>query len=155
MASTPTSPTCLYSTLFLGDLLDQHEMTALRTQTLADDWEWRQRPEGMSELDALSGGDGWTRTSVPTEVFRDLLLAGKIEDPHLDLNEKKVQWVGEVDWVYRTRFTLDKSISEKEKAVLAFDGLDTYANVYLNGTCILKSEVPSYNQHSLTVEHVP
>jgi len=141
MTSTPTSPTCLFGTLILGELLQQHEMTALRTQTLTDNWEWRQRLNGTSELEALSGSDGWTRTCVPTDVFRDLLDAGKIEDPHVDLNERKVQWVGEVDWVYRTRFVLDKNLAEKEKAVLAFDGLDTYANVYLNGKLILKSEV--------------
>jgi beta-mannosidase len=143
MTSTPTSPTCLFGTLILGDLLEQREMTTLRTQTLADNWEWRQRPKGTSELDALAGSDGWTRTCVPTEVFRDLLEAGKIEDPHVDSNEQKVQWVGEVDWVYRTRFVLDKNLAEKEKAVLAFDGLDTYANVYLNGKLILKSQVSS------------
>jgi beta-mannosidase len=148
MTSTPTSPTCLFGTLILGDLLEQQEMTALRTQTLSDNWEWRQRPRGTSDLDALAGADEWTRTSVPTEVFRDLLEAGKIQDPHLDLNEKTVQWVGEVDWVYRTRFALDKSLAEKEKAVLAFDGLDTYTNVYLNGERILKSEVSSVvNMH--------
>jgi beta-mannosidase len=148
MTSTPTSPTCHFGTLILGDLIEQQEMTALRTQTLSDNWEWRQRPNGTSDLDALAGADEWTRTSVPTEVFRDLLEAGKIQDPHLDLNEKKVQWVGEVDWVYRTRFALDKNLAEKEKAVLAFDGLDTYANVYLNGERILKSEVSSVvNMH--------
>jgi beta-mannosidase len=148
MTSTPTSPTCLFGTLILGDLLEQQEMTALRTQTLSDNWEWRQRPSGTSDLDALAGADKWTRTSVPTEVFRDLLEAGKIQDPHLDLNEKTVQWVGEVDWVYRARFSVDKTLAEKEKAVLAFDGLDTYANVYLNGERILNSEVSSVvNMH--------
>ena len=154
MTSTPTSPTCLFGTLIQGDLLEQQEMTALRTQTLSDNWEWRQRPRGTSDFDALAGADEWNRTSVPTEVFRDLLEAGKIQDPHLDLNEKKVQWVGEVDWVYRTRFSVDQNLAEKEKAVLAFDGLDTYANVYLNGEPILKSEVLSSCHRALTIEHV-
>ena len=154
MTSTPTSPTCLYSTILLGDLLEQREIKALHTLSLAENWEWRQRPKGVTELDALAVADGWTRTSVPTEVFRDLLEAEKIKDPHVDLNEKEVQWVGEVDWMYRTTFALDNELAEKEKAVLAFDGLDTYANVYLNGRLILKADVSSCHARVFKVEYV-
>ena len=116
-------------------------MTPLRRLMLSDNWEWKEKPKDELELEALAGNGGWRRTSVPTEIFKDLLEAGEIPDPHLDRNEKDVQWVGEVDWLYRTRFTLDHKPNEREKAVLVFDGLDTFANVYFNGSLILKSEV--------------
>jgi beta-mannosidase len=118
-------------------------MTPLRSLTLSDNWEWKQKQKDELEVEALAGHGGWTTTSVPTEIFKDLLEAGEIPDPHLDRNEKDVQWVGEVDWLYRTRFTLDHKPNEREKAVLVFEGLDTFANVYLNGSLVLKSEVTS------------
>lgn len=53
-----------------------------------------------------------------------------------------MQWVRETTWVYRTKFCLPAVIQGEvaRKAVLAFDGLDTYASVVLNGHEILKTE---------------
>jgi beta-mannosidase len=133
--STPTSQVCFFN---YGD----DPLTTFDTQTLSDNWQWKQKPKD-SNADVFTGDDGWTGTSVPTDIFKDLLDAGKIDDPHIDQHEKTVQWVGEVDWVYRTRFIAGRVPEYGEKAVLAFDGLDTYASVYLNGTLILKTEVVS------------
>jgi len=156
--STPSSPTCYIDEYILAGLDNQnHEMTPLRGQTLADNWEWKQHPSGGDDLKVLEGEDGWTRTSVPTEVFRDLLDAGRIPDPFLDQNELDVQWVGEVDWAYRTAFTVDNGPGPGEQAVLVFEGLDTFASVYLNGKLILTSEVAA-RTHVIGLipeEHVP
>ncbi|PBP16943.1 putative beta-mannosidase B [Diplocarpon rosae] len=79
----------------------------------------------------------------PTNVHLDLIANGIIDDPFVGKNENDVQWVGEVPWVYRTTF-LSPSLSDTArgvvKVVIAFDGLDTYATVLLNGTEILKTE---------------
>ena len=156
--STPSSPTCYIDEYILADLDNQkHEITPLRDQPLTDNWEWKQRPAGDGDLKVLEGEDGWTRTSVPTEVFRDLLNAGRIPDPFLDQNELDVQWVGEVDWAYRTAFTVDNGPGPGEQAVLVFEGLDTFASVYLNGRLILTSEVAA-RTHVIGLipeEHVP
>ena len=120
-------------------LVNGPEMFA--TFNLTDNWEWKQRTEGDSDQIALARDGSWTKTSVPTEIFKDLLEAGRIQDPRIDDNEKAVQWVGEVDWLYRTQFTIDTLPHDGEKAVLVFEGLDTFASVYLNGTMILKAEV--------------
>ena len=79
----------------------------------------------------------------PTNVHLDLIARGIIADPFIGKNENDVQWVGEVPWVYKTTFPSPKLSSEERssvKAVLAFDGLDTYATVILNGKEILKTE---------------
>jgi len=58
-------------------------------------------------------------------------------------NENDVQWIGEVPWVYKATFPspiLSSSERRIVKAVLAFDGLDTFATVVLNGKEILKTE---------------
>jgi beta-mannosidase len=157
MSNSPTSPTCGW--VLLPDFKASPELKhstptmALRTQTLAKSWEWKQRGNEKLEWKELESHEGWTTTSVPTEIFKDLLAAGKIADPHVDQNEKEVQWVGETDWLYRTQFTLEYPPAKHEKAVLAFDGLDTFAFVYLNGTQILKTEV-CYHRSLLMIEHV-
>ena len=79
----------------------------------------------------------------PTNVHLDLIARGVIADPFIGKNENDVQWIGEVPWVYKTTFPSPKLSSEERssvKAVLAFDGLDTYATVILNGKEILKTE---------------
>lgn len=79
----------------------------------------------------------------PTNVHLDLIANKIIADPFIGKNENDVQWIGEVPWIYKTTFP-SPSLSEKEratvKAVIAFDGLDTYATVVLNGKEILKTE---------------
>jgi beta-mannosidase len=79
----------------------------------------------------------------PTNVHLDLIANKIIEDPFIGKNENDVQWIGEVPWVYKTSFpspTLSTEERGNVKAVLAFDGLDTYATVVLNGKEILKTE---------------
>jgi beta-mannosidase len=75
----------------------------------------------------------------PTNVHLDLIHNGLIPDPFMGKNENDVQWIGEKAWVYKTTFSTPK-VEHGLKAVLAFDGLDTYATVTLNGKEILKTE---------------
>lgn len=74
----------------------------------------------------------------PTNVHLDLIANGIIADPFIGKNENDVQWIGEAVWVYKTTFPSPERNSVT--AVLAFDGLDTYATVVLNGKEILKTE---------------
>ena len=87
------------------------------------------------------GGDKepLTVAQMPTNVHLDLMHHGIIPDPFIGKNEVDVQWVGEVDWVYRTTFPSPK-LECGEKAVLAFGGLDTFATVLLDGKEILKTD---------------
>jgi beta-mannosidase len=75
----------------------------------------------------------------PTNVHLDLIHHGIISDPYMGKNELDCQWVGEAVWAYRTTFS-SPVVAAGQKAVLAFDGLDTYATVVLNGKEILKTE---------------
>ena len=75
--------------------------------------------------------------SSVAEIFPDLMNDGKIPDPFVDLNERKVQWVGERDWDYQSKFQVDSVLRH---SVLRFQGLDTFAKIYLNGELIGESE---------------
>lgn len=76
--------------------------------------------------------------TVPGCVHLDLMKNKVIEDPYLDENEKKVQWIENESWVYQTQFLISNSELKNENINLIFDGLDTFADIYLNGK-MLKS----------------
>lgn len=69
-----------------------------------------------------------------------LTLYRRIEDPFLGFNELKCEWVGDQEWSYKTTLPAVAPSGKDVKHVLAFDGLDTYATVQLDGTTILESD---------------
>lgn len=77
--------------------------------------------------------------NFPTEIHRDLLHHDLIPDPFHGKNEHAVQWVGEADWLYRTKFD-SQDLEQNEVALLNFEGLDTFAIVHLNGHQILQTQ---------------
>ncbi|MFE0965769.1 glycoside hydrolase family 2 protein [Streptomyces fungicidicus] len=69
--------------------------------------------------------------SVPGCVHTDLLAAGLIPDPFLGRNETEVAWVGRREWTYETELTA--GAGPHEQTDLVFDGLDTVAEILLDG----------------------
>ncbi|RJT89028.1 glycoside hydrolase family 2 protein [Cryobacterium melibiosiphilum] len=69
--------------------------------------------------------------TVPGSVHTDLLAAGLIPDPYLDSNERQLAWIGLADWRYTTTFAWQPADSTKTE--LNFAGLDTVADIALNG----------------------
>lgn len=86
------------------------------------------------------GSEAWFPAKVPGNVHSDLLQNKQIPDPFLGDNEKKVQWVENEDWEYKASFKCDKKILSQSNIELKFEGLDTYAKVYLNEKLILESD---------------
>ncbi len=76
---------------------------------------------------------------VPGTIHTDLIDNKLIEDPFYRTNEKKIQWIDKKDWEYKTTFKVAPEMHQKKNIVLNFDGLDTYADVYLNDTLILQA----------------
>lgn len=58
----------------------------------------------------------------------------------MGFNELKCEWVGEKSWSYKVTLPLTGVAEKGTKHVLAFDGLDTFANVQINGKTILESD---------------
>ena len=85
-------------------------------------------------------GTNWFPATVPGVVHTDLMANEIIEDPFFRLNERGVQWVDKEDWEYITTFVADKAVLEKERIDLVFEGLDTYADVYLNDELLIKAD---------------
>ncbi|MEI2285039.1 beta-mannosidase [Paenibacillus polysaccharolyticus] len=82
----------------------------------------------------------WMPAQVPGCVHTDLLRLGKIPDPFYGTNEKEVQWIDKKDWEYRTTFDIESFLYTQEHLELVFDGLDTYADVYVNDTHVLSAD---------------
>ncbi|WP_435736588.1 glycoside hydrolase family 2 protein [Cellulosimicrobium sp. PMB13] len=72
--------------------------------------------------------------TVPGSVHTDLLAAGLIVDPYLDDHEALLGWIGRSDWEYATTFGWSPDGHDRHD--LVFDGLDTVADVTLNGTTV-------------------
>ncbi len=69
---------------------------------------------------------------VPGDVHTALIRAGVLPDPYYDENPEACGWVEDYEWWYRTRFTVPAHM-QGERFDLVFEGLDTLADVYLNG----------------------
>ncbi len=88
---------------------------------LHDGWEFRKE-----------GDKDWAPATVPGTVHTDLLTNGMIGDPFYRTNEQKVQWIEHANWNYRTDFDVDGQLLKRTNIELEFEGLDTYADIYLN-----------------------
>ena len=86
------------------------------------------------------GKDAWHAATVPGCVHTDLLNNKLIEDPFYRDNEQKLQWIGKTDWEYKTTFSVDPEILQRDNIDLVFEGLDTYANVFLNDESLLNAD---------------
>ncbi|MCM3090733.1 MULTISPECIES: beta-mannosidase [unclassified Cytobacillus] len=75
----------------------------------------------------------WMTASVPGDVHSALIDRKLIDDPFYGHNDLKCQWVEEKVWWYRKAFDFNGLENKEEKYELVFEGLDTYATVYLNG----------------------
>jgi len=79
------------------------------------------------------GGAEWLPGRVPGSVHLDLLSIGRIPDPFLSDHLSRVAWIAETDWEYRCDFQPDDALALCERVELVCAGLDTLAEVFLNG----------------------
>ncbi|MDG0810118.1 hypothetical protein OMP40_12740 [Cohnella rhizosphaerae] len=68
-----------------------------------------------------------------------LLAHGRIEDPYYSTNDQACLWIERKTWVYRTVFDRPYA-AETAGLLLEFDGLDTLAEVFLNGETVAVSD---------------
>ena len=100
----------------------------ISASVLSSGWQFHEQDEAA-----------WHPAKVPGEVHTDLLANKLIPDPFYRDNEKKLQWIEKEAWEYRTTFSVPANVFDKKNVELVFDGLDTYADVYLNGRLILNA----------------
>ena len=70
---------------------------------------------------------------VPGSIYTDLLKSKKIADPFFADNEKSLKWVEQTEWIYVDTFLLSAKNLNAKHIELLLEGIDTYADVFLNG----------------------
>ena len=70
---------------------------------------------------------------VPGDNYTALKDAGLIPDPYWRENEKDVQWVSQVDWIYEREFQAPAELLAAKHVFLNLDSVDTVAIVKING----------------------
>ena len=101
------------------------------TRTLALDGSWEisgYDPEGTRRISGVSG-------QVPGHVHPALERAGLIADPLWRDQAEQCQWVERWQWRYRRTFQVPAGFPQRW-VMLQFDGLDTFATIFLNGKTV-------------------
>ena len=93
------------------------------------------------------------QVDVPSVVQTDLFESGLIPHPYLGKVEQDLQWIPQRSWDYSLNFNVDENVLEKDNIDIVFDGLDTYADVWLNGEKILHSD-NMFKQYSKDVKNL-
>ncbi|GMK37289.1 beta-mannosidase [Paenibacillus sp. CCS19] len=91
-----------------------------------ENWEFKLKQE-----------DRWLPAHVPGCIHTDLWENGVIPDPFYGTNERNLQWIDKEDWEYKSVFDIPEDLFLLPQLELVFDGLDTYADIWLNGKFIL------------------
>src|SRR5690242_6825723 len=112
-----------------GSSQTQTRVSGKLTMPINANWQFRE-----------AGKEEWRAATVPGCVHTDLLDNKMIEDPFYRDNENKQQWIGKTDWEYQTTFRVTPQTLARENVELVFEGLDTYANVFLNEQLVLKAD---------------
>jgi len=101
---------------------------AQKEVTITKHWQFRQQ-----------GTQQWHTAQVPGTVHTDLMANGLLPDPFYGVNEGRAQWVEAETWEYKTNFDLPAQLLKRQGLTLTFDGLDTDADVFLNGSKLLEA----------------
>ncbi|MBR6775244.1 MAG: glycoside hydrolase family 2 protein [Bacteroidales bacterium] len=94
--------------------------------------------------------DSWTVTTdtldikmkvdVPSIIQADMYENGLIPHPYKSNIEPQLLWIPQHEWTYTLDFNAEDYILKEDVIELVFEGIDTYADVWLNGEHILYSD---------------
>ncbi len=94
----------------------------------------------LSFTDPITGEQRYVAATVPGNVEVDLMREGLVDDPYPPDDVRAIRQYDLVDdWTYRTEFSAPEC-TEEERAELVLEGVDTIAEVSLNGEEVLRCE---------------
>jgi len=152
LQSTSMKKSIRWAALFASILMSSQTLATGQKQVVSLDKNWRFRIAPDTSLNHVQGVTpdveqatlqqvaNWTPAKVPGVVQTDLLDNKIIAEPFYRENEKKLQWIGQEDWQYQMTFEVPASTLTRKHIELVFQGLDTYATVYLNGQGVLRAD---------------
>ena len=121
--------TSLFYIVFILFFISCNESkTDIERQNLSKNWKFSQEGDSL-----------WMPATIPGTVQTDLLNLKKIPQPFKANNEDSIQWISERNWFYKTHFLVAEDALLKSKHFLNFEGLDTYASIFLNDSLIINT----------------
>ena len=88
----------------------------------------------------IAGTEDYIPATVPGSVYHDLMANGRMEDPYYRDNEMKALKIMEDDFEYVSVFDVEAGLLKCDAVLLHFDGIDTVADIFFNGTRIASVE---------------
>ena len=76
------------------------------------------------------------KATVPSTVYSTLLEQGLMPDPYYRDNELQALRLMENDFLYKTEIQISEQERQADRVILRFEGIDTIADVYLDGVLL-------------------
>jgi beta-mannosidase len=90
--------------------------------------------------------------AVPGAVHYDLIASGKLDNPYAGTKQAfAAEWVAKTDWLYETAFDVPPDTLAAHTLILRFHGIDTFADISLNGKLIGKT-ANAYRAYDFTLD---
>jgi len=96
-------------------------------------WRLKDIDPGTADLAVITrgGSDGWIDVSAPGDTYLALVGAGRLAHPYRGRGEAAAEWVRHREWWWHTSLEAPRAV-EGETIELVFEGLDTFADIYLD-----------------------
>lgn len=94
---------------------------------------------GLAADAARGAGDRWVAAQVPGDTYDALIAAGRLAHPYEARNEAPAAWVRTREWWWHAPVDLG-AVAAGEWTELVFAGLDTFADVYLDGILLGRAD---------------
>jgi beta-mannosidase len=88
---------------------------------------------------ARGSGEGWIPACAPGDTYLALIAAGRLADPFKARGEACAAWVRDREWWWHAYLDLAPAASG-ERVELLFEGLDTFADIYLDGALLGRAD---------------
>ena len=98
------------------------------------------QPWRLRYLDPNSNEAQEIPAQVPGNVIGDLVRAGRVPEPYYAHNTSLLRPYEYIDWEYATEFAVSELPAADETAELCFEGIDTLAEVVLNGVSLGRTD---------------
>lgn len=82
----------------------------------------------------------WMDVPAPGDIYQALVAAGRLKHPFKGRNEAEAAWVRDREWWWRTMFPAPDWDVASQALALVFEGLDTFAEVFLDGVSLGRSD---------------
>ena len=103
---------------------------------------WKLYPKNKTQISKFTNffeQNSFVEMDFPSDIHSILIDNNIIEDPYLSDNEKKIQWVGKLDWVFEKTIILDQELSFLN-AFLKLSNVDTIATLTINNIKVMDFE---------------